>query len=70
MNMTNERFFIQEKLLSSYPCYSFIQIFFFPENNFKYTGSVTVSIIVFVMSLAIKIDIRIAGEGEYNPLPT
>lgn len=44
--------------------------FFFPENNFKYTGSVTVSIIVFVMSLAIKIDIRIAGEGEYNPLPT
>lgn len=44
--------------------------FFFPENNFKYTGSITVSIIVFVMSLAIKIAIRIAGEGEYNPLPT
>lgn len=44
--------------------------FFFPENNFKYSGSVTISITVFIMSLAGKIALRIAGEGEYNPLPT
>lgn len=47
----------------------FIHSDFFPENNFKYSGSVTVSSIVFIMSLAIKIAIRIAGKGEYNPLP-
>lgn len=53
-----------KKLPSSYLCYSFR---FFPANNFKYSGSLTMSSIVFIMALAIKIAIRIAAEGECNP---